>query len=115
MQVNRLRQRFAVEAEAASRLNHPKFVSVFDFGEDQGLKYLVMRYVDGCNLALVISNRIRTNNGESVSIAVPAECLSAVSPWEKIATLGAQAAGARHYAHQQGMFIAIDEAIKRTR
>ena len=103
LQVNRLRQRFAVEAEAASRLNHPNIVSVFDFGEDQGLKYLVMRYVDGCNLAMVISHRIRAAGSESVRTAIPAECLAAVSSWEKIATLGAQAAAALHHAHQQGM------------
>ena len=55
--VNRLRQRFAVEAEAASRLHHPNIVSVFDYGEEQNLKYLVMRYVDGCGLDLVIKSR----------------------------------------------------------
>lgn len=103
VQVNRLRQRFAVEAEAASRLNHPNIVSVFDFGEDQGFKYLVMRYVDGCNLAQLISSRIRAASEDVVRTHLPAECLNAVSTWEKIATLGAQAASALHHAHQQGM------------
>ena len=41
-------QRFYTEARAASSLNHPNSVSVFDFGRtDDGMLYLVMEYLRG--------------------------------------------------------------------
>lgn len=50
-----MRQRFAREAEAASRLEHPNVVSVIDFGESpEGLLYIVMELVRGKTLADVI-------------------------------------------------------------
>jgi len=49
--------RFHREAEAASRLNHPNTVHVFDFGRTKsGSLYLVMEYVDGDDLGKVIAN-----------------------------------------------------------
>ena len=51
----KMRERFAREAEAASRLQHPNVVPVLDFGETAGgLLYLVMDYVDGPSLATLI-------------------------------------------------------------
>jgi serine/threonine protein kinase len=43
-------ERFALEARTLARLSHPNIISVFDFGEVEGLCYLVMEYVDGVNL-----------------------------------------------------------------
>src|SRR6185369_528460 len=43
-------ERFAREARALARLNHPHVVAVYDFGLVGGLYYLVMEYVDGVNL-----------------------------------------------------------------
>jgi predicted Ser/Thr protein kinase len=43
-------QRFAREAVALARLNHPNIVTVFDFGESSGQYFLLMEYVDGVNL-----------------------------------------------------------------
>lgn len=49
---HKMRSRFAHEAEASSRLNHPNLVSVVDFGETpDGLLYLVMDFIEGKNLA----------------------------------------------------------------
>src|SRR5689334_13674128 len=52
-------QRFMREAEAASRLNHPHVVSVFDFGQtlesDGGYLFLVMELLQGDSLATVVS------------------------------------------------------------
>ena len=45
-----LRQRFEVEARAASTINHPNIVSVFDFGEQYGLLYIVWELVKGKTL-----------------------------------------------------------------
>jgi len=46
--------RFMTEARAASQLNHPNSVSVFDFGRtDDGQPYLVMEFLRGRDLAHV--------------------------------------------------------------
>jgi serine/threonine protein kinase/beta-lactam-binding protein with PASTA domain len=42
--------RFVREAQSAARLNHPSVVAVFDQGEDDGVVYLVMEYVEGQTL-----------------------------------------------------------------
>jgi eukaryotic-like serine/threonine-protein kinase len=52
-----LRKRFVREARLAARLSHPNVVSVFDAGEDGGRPYIVMEYVDGENLAELLSRR----------------------------------------------------------
>jgi tRNA A-37 threonylcarbamoyl transferase component Bud32/predicted Zn-dependent protease len=43
-------ERFAREAQTLARLNHPNIVTVFDYGETDGLFYIVMEFVDGVNL-----------------------------------------------------------------
>lgn len=43
-------RRFFQEARAASRLRHPNIVSVHDAGEQDGIPFLVMTYIDGCTL-----------------------------------------------------------------
>jgi serine/threonine protein kinase len=41
------RQRFEQEARAASALNHPNILSVYDTGEQDGLVYIVTELIDG--------------------------------------------------------------------
>ncbi|MGI8977910.1 MAG: serine/threonine-protein kinase [Pirellulaceae bacterium] len=43
-------ERFAREARALARLNHPNIVTVFDFGQSDGVYFLLMEFVDGLNL-----------------------------------------------------------------
>jgi serine/threonine protein kinase len=43
-------ERFAREARALARMQHPHIVSVHDFGEAGGHYYLLLEYVDGMNL-----------------------------------------------------------------
>ena len=51
-------QRFRREAMAASRLDHPSSIRVFDFGEDpDGILYIAMEYVQGTDLFSVIERR----------------------------------------------------------
>ncbi len=45
-----LRQRFMQEAQIAARLNHPCIVPVYDFGQQEDLLYIVMKYIPGDNL-----------------------------------------------------------------
>lgn len=43
----RFRARFEREAELAARLEHPNVVSIYDRGDEGGLLWIAMRYVDG--------------------------------------------------------------------
>jgi len=42
--------RFRREAQAAGRLNHPNIVSIYDFGEEDGVAYIAMEMVQGREL-----------------------------------------------------------------
>ncbi|MGH3453330.1 MAG: Stk1 family PASTA domain-containing Ser/Thr kinase [Nocardioidaceae bacterium] len=48
--------RFVREAQSAARLNHPSVVAVFDQGDDDGVVYLVMEYVEGQTLRQLLDN-----------------------------------------------------------
>ena len=50
-------QRFLLEARTVSRLTHQNIVSVYDFGEERGARYVVTEYVDGVTLREHISGR----------------------------------------------------------
>ncbi|MCP5534888.1 MAG: serine/threonine protein kinase [Akkermansiaceae bacterium] len=45
-----LRNAFETEAKAMARLNHPNLVDVFDFGDIQGMLYIIMEHVPGRSL-----------------------------------------------------------------
>ncbi len=47
-------RRFRREVEVVSKLNHPNIVQTFDFGQWQGLLYLVMEYVKGDSLGAIV-------------------------------------------------------------
>src|SRR4051812_30124 len=46
--------RFAREASNAARIIHPNVAAVFDFGESEGVVYLVMEYVEGEPLSRIL-------------------------------------------------------------
>jgi eukaryotic-like serine/threonine-protein kinase len=46
------RQRFLLEAQAASRLNHPNIVTIYDVLEENGVCFIAMEYVAGITLDL---------------------------------------------------------------
>jgi serine/threonine protein kinase len=50
-------ERFQREAQALARLNHPNIVPVIDFGEADGLYYLLMEFVDGFSLRQLLQAR----------------------------------------------------------
>ena len=77
-------RRFRREAEAASRLNHPNTVQVFDFGSSEGMMYLVMELVDGEDLGDIIRRE-------------------GTLPFARVARLCAQVCASLGEAHQAGI------------
>jgi serine/threonine protein kinase len=61
-------ERFAREARALARLNHPNIVTVFDLGKSGPLYYFLMEFVDGVNLRQLLKSH-RPTPQESLSIA----------------------------------------------
>ena len=49
------KKRFLQEARAASALNHPNIVTLYDIASDNGIDYLVMEYVPGKSLDKLIT------------------------------------------------------------
>lgn len=60
--------RFQREANAASKLNHPNVVDVYDVGESEGRHFIVMEYVRGRTLKQLISQRGALDKKEAVDI-----------------------------------------------
>jgi serine/threonine protein kinase len=75
--------RFAREAKALAKLNHPNIVTLYEFGQAGDLFYFLMEYVDGVNLRQLIHEG-RVASREALAI-VPQIC------------------DALQYAHDQGI------------
>ena len=76
--------RFRNEATASGRLRHPNIVTIYDFGEQDGMPYIVMELLEGHDLQQIISG------------AEP------VSPLNKVRIMTQIAAGLQH-AHNHGI------------
>ena len=76
-------KRFRVEAQAVARLQHPNVVSIHEVGEQNGLLFFSMDYVEGQNLAQVV-------RGTPLSADRAARYVKTI-------------AEAIHYAHQRGI------------
>jgi serine/threonine protein kinase len=77
-------RRFRREAEAVSKLDHPNTVQVFDFGESDGLTWLVMELLSGRDLGEVLAAETTMDFRRAAQIA-----------W--------QIAGSVHQAHERGI------------
>ena len=64
--------RFAREAKALAKLNHPGIVTIHDFGQADGLYFFLMEFVDGLNLRQLLANS-RVSTREALAI-VPQIC-----------------------------------------
>ncbi|MCA9605018.1 MAG: serine/threonine protein kinase [Myxococcales bacterium] len=77
-------KRFKREAELVSRLDHANTVQVFDFGQSEGMMFLVMEYLPGRDLGQVIKE------DGPLSFA-------------RVARIGAQVCGSVGQAHELGV------------
>ena len=62
--------RFKKEARAAARLNHPNVVSLFDYGADGDLYFIVMEYVEGQALSSLLNGGDRLTPRRAAEIAL---------------------------------------------
>ncbi|ABP67661.1 protein kinase [Caldicellulosiruptor saccharolyticus DSM 8903] len=62
--------RFRTEALAAASLSHPNIVSIYDVGEQEGMHYIVMEYVNGKTLKEFIKETGRVSTKDAVTIAI---------------------------------------------
>jgi eukaryotic-like serine/threonine-protein kinase len=77
-------ERFYHEARISGTLSHPHIVTLFDIGEERGVPYLAMEYVEGETLSALI------DRGERFAP-------------EKVVALVSQIASAVDYAHTKGV------------
>lgn len=63
-------ERFRREAHAAARLSHPNVVSVFDLGEDEDTRFIVMELLEGRTLQEVLHDEGSLPVRRAVDIAV---------------------------------------------
>ena len=61
-------RRYQREALSASSLSHPNIVEVYDVGEDNGQYYIVMEYIEGCQLKQLLKKRGRLTLSEVIDI-----------------------------------------------
>ena len=77
--------RFKQEAQMIAQLSHPAIIHIYDFGTTEcGLLYFVMEYVDGKDVAAMLTTKGKLSVAQATSIA-DAVCQ------------------ALHYAHSQGV------------
>jgi serine/threonine protein kinase len=65
-------ERFIREAKTLARLSHPRIVAVHDFGQVDGMAYLILEYVDGASLREIVRSG-RLTPREALAI-VPQIC-----------------------------------------
>lgn len=62
--------KFRVEAQSAAGLAHPNIVNVYDVGEDEGIYYIVMEFVEGITLKEYIMNNGRLPAEQALDFAL---------------------------------------------
>jgi len=63
------RKRFVQEARAASALNHPHIITIYDIGQADGTDFIAMEYIAGPSLAYVIGHS-RMSIGDALKYGV---------------------------------------------
>src|SRR5579859_3644973 len=57
-----MRRRFAREAHTVARLHHPHILPLIEFGDEKGILYLVMPFIEGGTLTGYLRRNIPTLN-----------------------------------------------------
>src|SRR4249920_2247774 len=66
---SRRKRRFVQEAKAASAMNHPNIITIYDIASENGIDFIVMEYVQGKTLdAMVPRKGLRLN--ETLKLAI---------------------------------------------
>ena len=62
--------RFRREAQVAGQLSHENLVKVYDLGEQDGIPYIAMEYLEGTDLRTIIRGRIELLSDKKLNILV---------------------------------------------
>jgi serine/threonine protein kinase len=65
-------ERFEREVRAAARLEHPNIVMAYDAGEDDGIHFLVMQFVNGPDLHTLVANNGRLPVEQAIDFTIQA-------------------------------------------
>jgi len=66
------KRRFFREAQAASALNHPNIVTIYEYNSDRGMDYMAMEYIQGKTLARLMDDpdlQLETRIGYACQVA----------------------------------------------
>jgi len=75
------KRRFVQEARAASALNHPNIITIYDIDEAEGVHYIAMEYVAGKTLdRLIARHGLRVNEALKCAVQMAAGRLSPGPP-----------------------------------
>lgn len=80
--IEQILKRFEREAKSLAKLKHPNIVNILDFGEHEGMPYLVMEYLPGGTLKQKLGSAI---------------------PWQEVIRILLPIARGLAYAHQHGI------------
>lgn len=61
-------ERFQREAKSAARCSHPNIVTVLEYGEDHGLPFIAMEFIDGLSLQEVIQSKKKISLKNTLTI-----------------------------------------------
>ena len=107
--------RFRTEAQAAAGLHHPNIVPVFAVGQERGVHFYAMQFVDGQSLGQAIEELQAVDNQPDASPSSttadergqgPLSTIGSIREsayFRHVARLGAEAAEALDHAHQFGV------------
>jgi eukaryotic-like serine/threonine-protein kinase len=61
-------ERFRREAQAAASLNHPNIITIYDFGEEDGVLYIAMELLEGTDLLALLERGPRLGLDEALDL-----------------------------------------------
>ncbi len=64
------RERFTIEAKAAAKLHHENIVTVYSYGDFNGLTYLAMEYIPGVNIRDLVNKNGPLSIEDTLSYAI---------------------------------------------